>query len=308
MENAVKKIALIGAGAVGAYFIWGLQELIQKKEVELLVIAQGSRKQRLRENGVRINGKTYFPEVKTPEEAGEMDLILVATKYSGLPEAINMLPAMVGENTYVMSLLNGVDSEEKIQNKIGEKHVLYSLMRITSKRDDNGITFDEKDTMGLYYGAVNEEQKTVIWELEELWNRTPIDHTVVEDIRTDIWKKYASNVANNLPQAILQVPSALYSDSEHGIFLATKLWEEVRQVAAAKGIILSKKPVLFNNVSRNSKFSTLQDIEAGRHTEVDMFAGYMMEMAQELGISVPYCEYTFHALKALEEKNDGKFL
>ena len=57
----------------------------------------------------------------------------------------------------------------------------------------------------------------------------------------------------------------------------------------------------------SAKFSTLQDLDAGRHTEIDMFSGALMKMGQELGIPTPYNEYTYHIIKALEEKNDGRF-
>lgn len=60
-------------------------------------------------------------------------------------------------------------------------------------------------------------------------------------------------------------------------------------------------------VRSSAKFSTLQDLEAGRHTEIDMFSGALMRMGKELGIPTPYNEYTYHMIKALEEKNDGKF-
>ena len=56
-----------------------------------------------------------------------------------------------------------------------------------------------------------------------------------------------------------------------------------------------------------ARYSTLQDIDAGRHTEKDMFSGAMMRMGKELGIDTPYNEYTYHIIKALEEKNDGMF-
>ena len=54
-------------------------------------------------------------------------------------------------------------------------------------------------------------------------------------------------------------------------------------------------------------YSTLQDLDAGRHTEIDMFSGALMAMGKELGIPTPYNEYTYHIIKALEEKNDGLF-
>ena len=56
-----------------------------------------------------------------------------------------------------------------------------------------------------------------------------------------------------------------------------------------------------------ARYSTLQDLDAGRHTEVDMFAGAMVRMGKELGIATPYNEYTYNAIKAIEERNDGKF-
>ena len=81
-------------------------------------------------------------------------------------------------------------------------------------------------------------------------------------------------------------------------------------MAAAKGIDISDED---NTLGKNSaisgaaRFSTLQDLDAKRHTEIDMFSGAMIRMGQELEIPTPYNEYTYHAIKALEEKNDGLF-
>lgn len=60
-------------------------------------------------------------------------------------------------------------------------------------------------------------------------------------------------------------------------------------------------------VPPSARYSTLQDLDAGRHTEIDMFSGALIRMGKELGIPTPYNEYTYHIIKALEEKNDGKF-
>lgn len=65
--------------------------------------------------------------------------------------------------------------------------------------------------------------------------------------------------------------------------------------------------MLFRGVKPEARFSTLQDLDAKRHTEIEMLAGEMISMGKEVGISVPYCEYTYHLIKSLEEKNDGKF-
>ena len=81
-------------------------------------------------------------------------------------------------------------------------------------------------------------------------------------------------------------------------------------VAAAKGIDMNKaagSSVHGSAVPPSARYSTLQDIDAGRHTEIDMFSGALIKMGKELGIPTPYNEYTYHMIKALEEKNDGRF-
>ena len=301
------KVALIGAGAIGAYFIWGFDGVC---DIDFTVVADKERLDRLKTNGVRINGSVYRPNFATPCECGVQDLILITTKYSGLDSAIEMLPAMVGENTLVMSLLNGVDSEEKVIAKIGGEHVVHSLMRIASQRTDEGIVFNPDNTAGAFFGGVTlSDPENELKKVAAIFDMAggKIRYTCEDDIVTDIWIKYASNVANNLPQAILTAPAAMYTESEHGYFLAKKLWEEVRAVGLKKGIEVGKEVSIYTSALRSSRYSTLQDIDAGRHTEVDMFAGQMIKMAAEYGIEVPYCEYTYHALKVLEEKNDGKF-
>ena len=129
----------------------------------------------------------------------------------------------------------------------------------------------------------------------------------MENVILDMWMKYASNVAQNLPQAILSVGFQAYKDSDHVHFIAEKLWGEVAAVANAKGIPLTHRFLHFRGVKQGARFSTLQDLDAKRHTEIEMLAGEMVSMGEALGISVPYCEYTYHLVKALEEKNDGKF-
>ena len=118
------------------------------------------------------------------------------------------------------------------------------------------------------------------------------------------------NVCNNLPQAILGAGIGCYRDSEHMEAIRSGLRNELEAIAAAKGIDMSKvdaSTVHGSPAAASARFSTLQDLEAGRHTEIDMFSGALMRMGHELGIPTPYNDYTYHMIKALEEKNDGRF-
>ena len=126
----IKRVAVLGAGAVGSYVIWGLSN---NKDIALGVIASGERNERLKKRGIMINGTQYTPEVWTPEEAKNVDLLIVSLKYGSLRGALDDIQTIVGENTTVMSLMNGVDSEEIISEKIDRSHILYSFIKVASQ-------------------------------------------------------------------------------------------------------------------------------------------------------------------------------
>lgn len=303
----IQKVAVLGAGAVGSYVIWGLS---QRRDIRLGVVAEGERAEKLKK-GCSINDVTYYPEVWTPEEAKGADLLVVSVKYGALTGALETINTVTEDNTIVMSLMNGVDSEERIAEKVGEDHVLYSLIKVASHKEGDGFYFDPEATIGIVFGEKEAPyQSEHVQAVEELFHGTGIHYRVTEHIREEIWSKFRLNVCHNLPQAMLGAGVGCYKDSTHMQAIRDGLRKEVEAVAAAKGIDMSKADESSNRgsaVPPTARYSTLQDLDAGRHTEIDMFSGAMMRMGKELGIPVPYNEFTYYMIKALEEKNDGKF-
>lgn len=299
------KVALLGAGAVGGYFIWGFENA-KLPDKEFTVIADGERLDRLKRDGVKVNGTVYHPSVKTPEDAGVQDLVIVAVKGGALKKAAALLPPVTGEDTAVISMLNGADSEEIIAEAVGREHVIHSIILIASRRADGEIVFDTGYNTTVYYGAGHKENERLLATVSAAFEGTELNVIKSDDIMFDIWNKYAKNISNNLPQAIIGAPAALYTRSEHGMFLANKLWAETRQLAKLRGVELPEETGIYP-CADSSRYSTLQDIDAGRRTEVDSLCGYLLKLAKENGIEVPYIEYTYHAIKAIEEKNDGVF-
>lgn len=304
----IKTVAILGAGAVGAYFIWGLSEKLGNN---LWIVADGERRMRLEKNGIYINGERYRLNIKSPKEAKGVDMLLVSVKYPVLNDALADIVEIVDDNTIVLSLMNGVNSEEIIGSKIGMNHMLYSMMRISSERTTDNIQFNGETTPGLYYGEAGQSEPSErMLAVKALLDGTPIHYHMCKDIITDIWDKFALNISNNLPQAILGCGVGAYSDSIYAANIFKRLREEVVAVAAAKGITISAEAdhsLSKGIVSKAARYSTLQDLDAKRHTEVDMFAGAIVEMGKELGIPTPYNELVYNVIKAIEEKNDGKF-
>ena len=310
----IRSVALIGAGAVGSFIAYALAG---KDGVDFCVVADGARKERLEREGIAVNNKkeivTLRPRVCTPEEAKGADLLLVAVKYTALDSVLEDIRTICSPDTVVLSLLNGIDSEEKIAEVIDPAQIVYSLMRVSSERRKNEegrdvVTFDPTIKWGVYLGEKGSPVKSArIEAIEDLFAGTTCSVYFMENILQDQWAKYASNICYNLPQAVLGVPFKAYFDSAHVQFLRDRLLKEVTRVGAAMGIEVPGPSLSWDSCLPTARFSTLQDLDAGRHTEIEMFAGVLMRKAAEVGVEVPYATFAYHAIKALEEKNDGKF-
>lgn len=303
----IKTVAVMGSGAVGSYFIWGLSEKLGEN---LWVIADGERRERYERDGIYINDKHFPLCMRTPKEAKGADLLLIATKYDALLHSMEEIGEIVDDHTIVMTLLNGVDSESIVGKSIGEEHMVYSLMQIASQRKGNCITFAPERTPGVFFGEKDGTISDRINALADLFEDSEVHYCVCRDIVQEIWKKMAFNVSMNLPQAIVGCPVGAFAVSEHMANLRWRLRDEVCRVAAALGIDIAE----FSEIEKakcpslpSSKYSTLQDLEAGRHTEIEMFAGTIIQIGKEFHVPTPFCEFAYETIKALEEKNDGVY-
>lgn len=308
----IKNAVIFGAGAIGAYLISGLSKTLGE---DLIVCAEGERKERLLKNGLLINGEKYTLNVKTPDEIEDPDIVFVCLKYGALKGAVPQIAKICGSETIVMSLMNGVDSEEIIAEGLGDdSRIIYSLIRIASRRSGNDIRFELPSgaKMGILFGekgssAVSERMEAI----SRLFDDAGIVSHTSENIILDIWLKFASNICMNLPQAVLGVGIGANTDSEYVKDLEHKLNEETINVAEAMGIHM-------RGIDEGSfrqgyvpspfiRYSTLQDLDAGRHTEIEMFSGALIRLGKKYSVPTPYNEVVYDCIKALEEKNDGKF-
>lgn len=303
----IEKVAIIGLGAIGAFVASKLSSVISREN--LVIIAEGERKSRL-EKGLVINGKPYQFQIVTPQECDEVaDLVIIATKYQGLQQAIKDIKHRIGEHTVIMSLLNGVSSEEILQATYGQK-VIYSLMRLSSIRTEEGIFFNDRNGYIEFGEANNEVRSERVLAIKKLFDEAHIQSRIPLDMMKALWHKYACNVAENQSSAILGIPFGAWQVSETANHLREMAMKEVFAVAAKKGIIFTEEDLMtqrqrLSHVPYGNKTSMLQDIENKRETEVEMFAGEMIAMGKEVGVPTPINLIFYDAIKILEEKNKG---
>ncbi len=311
-QEPITKAALIGLGAIGSYLASHLQTVLGDN---LRIIAGGARKERLERDGVVVNGKRLHFHVVDPQEDCGGDypqLAIIITKFSGLPQAIKDIKNQIGPHTIIMAPLNGVEKEEIVAASYGWENLLYSLARVSVVMRDGKVTFSDASAQMEFGEKHNETLSPRVQAVKALFESAGIKSVVPEDMERAIWLKYMCNVSENQSAAVLGIPFGAWNVSDDANWIREALVREVAAVAAKKGIRITEEDIeeqgkRLKNVPAANKPSTLQDLEAGRKTEVDMFAGTMMRLGKEYGVPTPYNELFYHAIRVLEQKNDRLF-
>jgi 2-dehydropantoate 2-reductase len=304
-------VTLVGLGAMGVWFASKLEPYLGKENFRIL--AGGDRKKRHEEKGVTINGKNYKFSVIDPETKGNpSDLIIIAVKDMHLDQAIEDMANQVGENTQIICVMNGVESEEKVAAAYGWHRTMYSYMRVSIVMNNGVANFDPEFGMVSFGEATNHKISKRVKALADLFDAADINYQIDEDMIKSIWFKYTCNISENMTCALLGIPFGAFRISDYANNIRRAAIKEVVAIAHKKGIDISEADIehhesVILNIPFHNKPSTLQDIEALRKTEVDMFAGNVVKMGQEYNIPTPISFLYMNGIKVLEEKNDGLF-
>lgn len=300
----INTVALIGMGAVGT--VYG--NLIYKNYgSNFAVIADDSRKEKLKKSGFTLNGETFYPNVlSNSDNNSSYDLIIFAVKNYQLEEAIEDVKSFVGKNTILITFLNGVTARDKIQEAYPSNKVLYGLsMKIDAIRTDKGVenTVDGEIHFGEADNTIiSEEVQAVV----DCFNESGIKNIVFPDMIRMSWKKFMLNVGINQVTAVTRAPYGKVTSIPTSLILYKEAMREVLSIAKALNIDLREEDidefvVLMSHFSPFGKTSMLQDVEAKRKTEVDYFAGTVVEFGKKLNIPTPVNHVLYSIIKSTEE-------
>ncbi len=304
----ISKVAILGAGAMGGSFA---SKFFDTGDISTSLLAKGQRYDRLKSQGLVVNGKKYFVPVTHPDEVTQpADLIIVALKNHHLPGAVNDLKNLVGEQTTIISIMNGLDSEEFIGSVYGMEKMLYTIsVAIDAVREGNRITFTNPGKH--YFGEkINTHISQKIRRVQAAFDRAKIAYETPVDMIRMLWWKFMVNVGMNQASAVMRAPYGVFQSSPHAKELMEALMHEVVVLAKAAGIDLVEKDIddwygFLNTLSSVGKTSMLQDIEAGRKTEVEIFGGKVVELGKTYGIPTPVNETLLRIIRVLEVINDS---
>lgn len=308
--KSIEKVSLIGLGALGSANLAKISESVAMEN--LRVVASGERAERYRKNGVCVNGKTYLFPIFEPQDIVEpADLLIFAVKNHHLPKAIEEAANHVGENTMIISFLNGISSEKEISNAFGAEKVLYSyVMRTDATRIGDSTNYAN---LGFVpFGEVQNipgQYTERVLALEEFFKKTGIKYNIPENMIRELWLKFMLNVGANQVTAILRCAYGAIRESKAVRGLLTEAMREAVAVAKAEKIDLDESDItkcieILSSLTPTGKTSMLQDVEARRKTEVEAFGGTVCSLAKKHGIAVPINEAMVKFITALEETFD----
>lgn len=307
----VKYAALIGLGAMGSFFAPRMEAYLGRDNFQ--IVASGARKERLESRGVTINGVNHRFSIRTPEEKGPAaDLIIMAMKDMGLSQAIQDIRNLVGENTQILCVMNGIESEEKVAEAYGWEHVLYSFMRMSIVMKDGVANFDPYWGTVHFGEAKNETLTPRVTAIKGFFDACDIPYVIDEDMKRGIWFKYMCNVGENMTCALLGIPFGAFRTSDSANEIRRGAMREVMAIANRLGVDLNESDMeqqetALQRIPFQNKPSTLQDLEGKKKTEVELFAGTVVRLGKELGIPTPLSFMFYHGIRVQEEKNAGEF-
>lgn len=304
-------VSILGAGALGAVYA---SRFYDQDPSSVFLVASGKRYERLKRDGFVINQKHYMLPVLSPEDeqTPPSDLIIVALKHHHLATALPELRNRVGEQTTILSVMNGLDSEAIIGDFYGKDKVLYTIaVGIDAQRSENVINYSKIGI--LYFGeATNRTITERVTRVQQMLKHASIPCETPPDMIRMLWWKFMINVGINQPSAILRAPYGVFQTSAHARAIMEAAIREVIAIAQAAKVNLTEKDIddwhtVLNTLHPRGKTSMLQDIEAGRETEVDVFAGKVVELGNTYGIKTPVNEMLLHAIKVIEQRTtDGE--
>ncbi|MHA6253368.1 ketopantoate reductase family protein [Oceanobacillus sp. CAU 1775] len=301
----IETVSLIGLGAIGAAYGTRLHNYLKSA---FTVVASQERVSRYEATGIKVLDEFIDFNYITPETVTEpRDLVIFAVKNAELPEAVDAMKYHIGPDTIVLSLLNGISSEEEIYAKTKNEHILYSMcVGIDALKEDNHIRFSSLGK--IFFGEREQTLSQDVQAVQELFEAAEIDYVVPDNIWKSIWSKFMLNVGINQTSAILHASYNYYQEIPELYEWMEEAMREVAAIAQKAGVdlteedVVSYRPVI-KSLSPTSKTSMLQDIDNKRKTEVEYFAGKVCELGKQYHVPTPINDQLLRMILIKEKMN-----
>ena len=297
------RIAVLGAGAVGGYF----GAVLARAGNPVVMIARGENLEAMRQHGLRVQshwGRFEAPVTATddPRAVGEVDLVLYCVKTYQNGDALPLLRPMVGYDTLVITVQNGVDSYSEVARALERDNVLPGAVYIEAERTGPGEFKQSGGVVRFVFGEQSGPSTPRCLPVTETFLEAGVEVLTSQDMPKELWSKslFITVLAGVTCAARTGLATVMASEAGRETLMAAL--KEVEAVARAKGVnldadIVPKTWDYMVGWAKDLKASMQIDMEAGRPLELDAFTGAVVRLGKETGVPTPVNDTLYSVLE-----------
>ena len=301
-------IAIIGTGGVGGYF--GGQ--LAKAENQVSFVARGEHLKAIKDKGLQVKSEkgsfTVHPAMATSQisDLKTPDLVIVSVKAWQVKEVAVQLKSIIGKNTVVLPLQNGVLAAHEIAEIVGKEQVLNGLCRIISKIEVPGIIHHISVEPTIVFGEFDNQKTTRVQNIANTFDEAGITNIIARDIDVEVWKKFLGICISGLIGltrssygAVLDFPGTRQ--------LCTDLFTEIYHVGKAAGVNLPENIVeatlgFLDKIPYHSTTSLARDVMEGKPSEIEYQNGTVVRLGEKYSVPTPVNKFIFDCIIPMETK------
>lgn len=301
----IKRVSVIGLGALGILF--GGQMAKNMPRQDLTFIAGRQRIDRYEREGLFRNSERCSFQYVAPEEITQpADLLLFTVKFGALPQAIEDARAAVGPHTAVLSLLNGVASEEMLAKAYGAEKVLYAAAQgMDATKTGNKLVFSNLGMIS--FGERNGAKSERVRALGSFFEKVGIAYELPDDPQRKLWSKFMLNTGVNQVAMVCKTNYGGLQAPGKARDMMLAAMREALAVSRAEGINLKEAEIdywmgVIGKLDPAGTPSMRQDADAKRPSEVELFAGTVRRLGRRHGIATPTNDEIYAKVAEMERE------
>ena len=303
-EEDYMKIVVMATGGVGGYY----GGLLAQAGQDVTFIARGAHLQAIREKGLHIksvHGDFQIMPAKAtdnPSEVGPVDVILFATKTHQTDEAAKLIKPMVGRDTVIISLQNGIDAADRIGAATGREHMLGGATWLSAAIEAPGLIGQYSQFRRIVLGEFNGRTTPRLNMLYSTLQSTGATVEVSDNILKVLWTKFVFIAPVMAMGSLTRVTFGEYRSVPEARAVLTEAISEVAAVAQARGVtldtdVVEKTLAFIDSSAPGIKPSMQRDVESGKPSELESMIGVVVRMGAEHNVSTPVMQFAYAMLK-----------
>lgn len=280
---------------------------------DVTFIARGEHLRAIRTKGLRVDSRdddfVIYPASATDDvsEVGETELVILGVKAWQVPEAARAIKPIVGPNTTVLPLQNGVEAMPQLVGELSRDNVVGGLCRIVSFVVEPGHIRHAGFTPSIIIGELDNQRTDRIVNIEQVFKRAGLEITSAANIQVALWTKFLFIASFSGVGAMANAPAGVIRNDPNWRTQILTAMEEIYALAHARGINLPPDSIdtvmrAVDSLPEDATSSMQRDIAAGKPSELEAQNGAVVRMAHEIGVKVPTHTLIYESLKPLEDK------